>query len=199
MGAENNRVEGIKATNDLEMPGGRGNGKEEIIKAVKENIISEKELDKIVERIIQTAQRTYDKTQEYSYNQKKHHEIALKIAEESVVLLKNKDNILPIKKTKIAVIGDMVKEPRYQGAGSSTINPYNVENALECLRKNNIEFEYAQGYERVESGNDGQLLKEAVNVAKRHDKVLIFAGLTENYESEGVDRETLQIPTNQIK
>ncbi len=197
-GAENNRVEGIKATNDLEMPGGRGNGKEEIIKAVKANIISEKELDKIVERIIQTAQKTYDKTQEYSYNQKKHHEIALKIAEESVVLLKNKDNILPIKKTKIAVIGDMVKEPRYQGAGSSTINPYNVENALECLRKNNIEFEYAQGYERVESGNDGQLLKEAVNVAKRHDKVLIFAGLTENYESEGVDRETLQIPTNQI-
>lgn len=56
-GAENNRVEGIKATNDLEMPGGRGNGKEEIIKAVKENIISEKELDKIVERIIQTAQK----------------------------------------------------------------------------------------------------------------------------------------------
>ena len=138
-GAENNRVEGIKATNDLEMPGGRGNGKEEILKAVKANIISEKELDKIVERIIQTAQKTYDKTQEYSYNQKKHHEIALKIAEESVVLLKNENNILPIQKTKIAVIGDMAKEPRYQGAGSSTINPYNVENALESLRKNNIE------------------------------------------------------------
>lgn len=198
-GAENNRVKGIKATNDLEMPGGRGNGKEEIIKAVNEGTISEKELDEIVERIINTAQKTYNKNQNYTYNQKKHHQIALKIAEESVVLLKNEENILPIKDKKIAVIGDMAKIPRYQGAGSSTTNVHKLDNALDSFKENNIEVEYAQGYERIESNKDKELLEEAVKLAKKYDKVIIFAGLTENYESEGVDRQTLKIPENQIK
>ncbi len=130
----------------------------------------------------------------FQYDQKVHHEIAEKIAKETIVLLKNDNNILPIKNKKIAVIGDMARTPRYQGAGSSTINPYKIENAYDNLVQNGIDVEYAQGYERIESENDEKLRSEAVKVAKNNDVVLVFAGLTENYESEGVDRETLDMP-----
>ena len=135
----------------------------------------------------------------FEYDQKVHHEIAEEIAEETIVLLKNDNNILPIKNKKIAVIGDMAKTPRYQGAGSSTINPYKIENAYDNLVQNGIDIEYAQGYERIESENDEKLRREAVKVAKNNDVVLVFAGLAENYESEGVDRETLDMPENQNK
>lgn len=198
-GAENDRVEGIKATHDLEMPGGRGNGIQEIINAVKLNKITERELDEIVDRIIEIAKSSKNKQKGYTYNLEEHHEIALKIAEDSIVLLKNEDEILPLKKEKIALIGDMAKNPRYQGAGSSTINPYKVENAFENFKEYNVEFEYTKGYERIESENDENLRKEAVEIAKKNKIVVIFAGLTENYESEGVDRKNLDIPENQNK
>lgn len=198
-GAENDRVEGIKATHDLEMPGGRGNGIQEIINAVKLNKITERELDEIVDRIIEIAKSSKNKQKGYTYNPEEHHEIALKIAEDSIVLLKNEDEILPLKTEKIALIGDMVKNPRYQGAGSSTINPYKVENAFENFKEYNVEFEYTKGYERIESENDENLRKEAVELAKKNKIVVIFAGLTENYESEGVDRKNLDMPENQNK
>ncbi len=216
-GAENDRVKGLKATHELEMPGGRGNGAEEIVEAVKNGEISETELNEAVDRIIDIARKgsnqfAYDeksglylemnkagKETSCEYDQKVHHEIAEKIAEETIVLLKNDNNILPIKNKKIAVIGDMAKTPRYQGAGSSTINPYKIENAYDNLVQNGIDVEYAQGYERIESENDEKLRSEAVTVAKNNDVILVFAGLTENYESEGVDRETLDMPENQNK
>lgn len=93
----------------------------------------------------------------------------------------------------------MAKLPRYQGAGSSSINPYKIENAYENFEENNIEFDYCQGYERIESEKDESLRKEAVDIAKKNKIVVIFAGLTENYESEGVDRENLNLPENQNK
>lgn len=91
----------------------------------------------------------------------------------------------------------MAKNPRYQGAGSSTINPFKIENAYDNFIENGIEVEYAKGYERIESETDEELRKEAIEIAKRNEVVLIFAGLTENYESEGVDRNNLEIPQNQ--
>ena len=216
-GAENDRVKGLKATHELEMPGGRGNGAKEIIETVKNGEVSETELNEAVDRIIDVARKgsnqfAYDeksgaylemnkasKETSFEYDQKVHHGIAEKIAEETIVLLKNDNNILPIKNKKIAVIGDMAKTPRYQGAGSSTINPYKIENAYDNLVQNGIDVEYAQGYERIESENDEALRSEAVKVAKNNDVVLVFAGLTENYESEGVDRENLDMPENQNK
>lgn len=199
-GAENNRVEGIKASHDLEMPGGRGNGVQEIIDAVRANKLNEADLNNVVDRIIETAKKGNTNKEDSSYDAEKHHEIALKIAEDSIVLLKNDDNILPLSNnTKIALIGDMAKTPRYQGAGSSTINPYRIENAYDNFLKSNIKFDYAQGYERVESDNDIKLKKEAIKIAKQNNIVVIFAGLTENYESEGVDRNSLVIPCNQNK
>ena len=200
-GAENDRVKGLKATHELEMPGGRGNGVNEIVEAVKNRKISEDELNKVVDRIIETAKKCKRKNKELKeYNKEKHHNIALKIAEDSIVLLKNKDNILPLKLNKnIAIIGDMAKSPRYQGSGSSTINPYKIENALDTFLENNIKFEYAKGYERIDLKNDKKLLEEAIKIAEKNEIVIVFTGLTENYESEGIDRKNIDIPINQNK
>lgn len=196
-GAENDRVKGLLACNELEMPGGRGNGKEEIIQAVKDGKVSEEYLNEIVDRILNIAFKC--KVIEHNYNKEEHHEIAMKLAQESIVLLKNENNILPINKRKIALIGDMAKNPRYQGAGSSTINPYKVENAYDCFIQNEIEVDYAKGYNRIETDEDKELINQAVEVAKNKDVVILFLGLTENYESEGMDRTNLEIPKNQIK
>lgn len=196
-GAENDRVKGLLAGNELEMPGGRGNGKEEIIQAVKEGKVSEEYLNEIVDRILNIAFKC--KVTEHNYNKEEHHEIAMKLAQESIVLLKNENNILPINKRKIALIGDMAKNPRYQGAGSSTINPYKVENAYDCFIQNEIEVDYAKGYNRIETDEDKELINQAVEVAKNKDVVILFLGLTENYESEGMDRTNLEITKNQIK
>ncbi len=198
-GAENNRVKGIENDHELEMPGGRGNGVEETIEAVKTGRISERKLNNIVDRIINIAMRGKKDNNSEKYDKEEHHRIAEKIAEESIVLLKNEEHILPIYNKKIALIGDMAKYPRYQGAGSSTINPYKIENAYDNFKENNLIFDYAKGYERIESENDEGLIKEAINVAKKNEIVVLFIGLTENFESEGVDRENLNIPENQIK
>lgn len=139
-GANNQRVDGLIAGNELEMPGGRGNGVEEIIEAVKNKQITEEYLNQIVERILNIAFKCAERKLE-QYDKEEHHKIAQKIAEESIVLLKNENNILPLKNTQnIAVIGDMAKSPRYQGAGSSTINPYKLENAYDSLLSENIKF-----------------------------------------------------------
>lgn len=196
-GAENDRVEGLLAGNEIEMPGGRGNGKDEIIEAVRSGRVNEQYLDEIVDRILNIAFRAQSREKINEYNKEKHHQIALEIAQDSVVLLKNDEDILPIKKGKIAIIGDMAKNPRYQGAGSSTINPYRVENAYDVFKENEIEFSYAKGYNRIENEEDEKLRNEAVKIAKENDIVLVFAGLTENYESEGMDRTTLELPENQ--
>lgn len=198
-GAENDRVKGLIAGNELEMPGGRGEGAKEIIDAVKSGRVSEQYLDEIIDRILQVVFKANERNNLKNYNREQHHNIALEIAEDSIVLLKNEENILPLKKTKIALIGDMAKTPRYQGAGSSTINPYNLENAYECFIDNQIKVDYAKGYERIESENDISLREEAIKLAQKSEIAVIFAGLTENYESEGMDRTTLELPQNQNK
>lgn len=198
-GAENDRVKGLIAGNELEMPGGRGEGAKEIIDAVKSGRVSEQYLDEIIDRILQVVFKANERNNLKNYNREQHHNIALEMAEDSIVLLKNEENILPLKKTKIALIGDMAKTPRYQGAGSSTINPYNLENAYECFIDNQIKVDYAKGYERIESENDISLREEAIKLAQKSEIAVIFAGLTENYESEGMDRKTLELPQNQNK
>ena len=200
-GAENDRVKGLLAGNELEMPGGRGNGIEEIIQAVQNGIIDEGYLNEIISRILNVAFKSKKEKKMKRYNQEEHHKIAEEIAENSIVLLKNDNDILPLNKQKVCIIGEMAKAPRYQGAGSSTINPYKVENAYECLKEENIEFEYAQGYNRIEIDEEKEsvLQKEAIELAKKNDTILIFAGLTENYESEGMDRTILELPANQNK
>ena len=197
--AEDNRVEGIKAGTAIEMPGNRAGIKEQIVEAVKNGDLGEERLDEIVDKILNITFKLADNKRNGKYSEIEDHNLALEAAEASVVLLKNEDNILPIKNKKIAIIGDFAINPRYQGAGSAKVNPYKLENAYNYFKELGYEFDFAKGYERSISNNNDELLQEAVEVCKNNEVVLIFAGLTEIEEAEGLDRNSLDISKSQNK
>ena len=197
-GAVNDRVEALKAGLDLQMPSTNGEDDKKVYNAVKETIIDEKILDKVVERLLYFSLYSMDNIYDnVDYDKEEHHNIARKIAENSIVLLKNEDKILPAKKeSKIAVIGEFAQKPRYQGNGSSLINAYKIDTAEKYFKENNIEFNYAKGYDSNSPDIDNALIEEAVNISKDKDLVIIFAGLINSYESEGFDRKHLNLPEN---
>lgn len=197
--AEDNRVEGIKAGTAIEMPEGRANIKEQILGAVRSGELDENVLDNIIDKILTVIFKLVKNNSYKTYNKDEDHNLALKIAEDSVVLLKNEDKILPIKDKKICVIGDFAISPRYQGAGSSKVKPYNLENAHDCFKELEYDIKYSKGYERGVNNNNEKLLKEAIEIAKNNNIVIIFAGLTELEEAEGLDRTNLDIPECQNK
>ncbi|CUH97029.1 Thermostable beta-glucosidase B [Propionispora sp. 2/2-37] len=198
-GAENERIDGLLAGNELEMPSCQGQSDAKIVAAVKAGILDEQVLDKCVDRLLTLvfkvkANRKTDKT----YSKEAHHALACQIAEQSMVLLKNEDEFLPLTSNlKIAVIGDMAKHPRYQGAGSSVINPTQLKNAYDAIKALSAEISWAQGYHRKTEIVDEWLVQEACDIARAADVVLVFVGLTEIFESEGFDRTSLCLPQNQ--
>ncbi len=198
-GSVNERVEGVKAGLDLEMPGGVAHNDKKIVEAVKNGTLDMKDLDKTVLRVLELIKKASEKIKEnYDFDIKKNHELARKAAAQSAVLLKNNDNLLPLNKSsKIAVIGEMAKRPRYQGSGSSLINPSKLDNAYDSMKAQGIEFQYAQGYSYMSDTTDEKLINEACDKAKDAEIVIVFAGLTPLYESEGYDREHARLPENQ--
>ena len=198
-GAENEMVDGLKAGQNLEMPGSNGLAPAKIVKAVKTGELDEAVLDARVDQILDVILKAKETLGKYQYNGMEHHAIARKIAENAMVLLKNEGGVLPLKKDeRVAFIGDFVRSPRYQGAGSSQINPRMIDNAYDALMEKGYPFVYARGYDKETDVTDLTLLKEAVEVAKQTDTVVIFAGLTDVYESEGFDRDHLSIPQSHI-
>ena len=196
-GATNDRVEGIKAGLDLEMPFSGGYNDQKIIEAVKNGSLKEDDLDKVVTRIIDLILKTQTLSETgFQYDQKAHHALARKAAAESSVLLKNQENLLPLSKDKsYAVIGAFAKTPRYQGSGSSKINPHEIDTFVDILKEEKIPFTYAQGYPlQNPSESDKALIEEACEAAKKSDIAVIFAGLPDAYESEGFDRTDLFMP-----
>jgi beta-glucosidase len=194
-GAVNNRVKGINSGNDLEMPSSKGYNSKKIIDAVKNGEIDEETLNGRVDKLIDLVKnaQTLPK-KDYVCDLEAHHALARKIAAQSMVLLKN-EGVLPISKgQKIAVIGEMAKSPRYQGAGSSLINPTKIDNACDCLEQAGFEFSYAAGYDKKKIEIDEKKINEAVQAAKGAHVVLAFIGLTDAYESEGFDREQMSLP-----
>ena len=197
-GAVNDRVEAVKAGLDLQMPSTNGYDDKKVYDAVRNNIIDESVLDKVIIRLLDfSLNRMHNIYQNFSNDKEENHKIARKIAENSIVLLKNEYKILPAKKeSKIAVIGEFAQKPRYQGNGSSLINAYKIDTAEEYFREHNIEFNYAKGYDSNSSNIDNTLIEEAVNISKDKDIVIIFAFLINSYESEGFDRKHLNLPEN---
>lgn len=194
-GATNNRVQGIKAGMDLEMPGNKGINDKKIIAAVKEGKLSEEELNTVALRMIKFAFESQAKeVKNYKFDIEKHNEVARKQAAAGAVLLKN-DGTLPIKKgEKIAVIGKLAEQLRYQGGGSSHILPTKITSFLDALKKAGQPFDYAEGYEIKGDGYKKSLINKACKLAKSSDKVLVFVGLTDAYESEGYDRPHIDLP-----
>ncbi|WP_304354129.1 glycoside hydrolase family 3 C-terminal domain-containing protein [Brachyspira innocens] len=197
-GAVNDRIEALKAGLDLQMPSTNGYDDKKVYEAIKENKLDIKILDKAVERLLYFALYSMDNIyNNFTYDKEENHNTARKIAENSIVLLKNEDKILPAKKeSKIAVIGEFAQKPRYQGNGSSLINAYKIDTAEEYFKENNLEFNYAKGYNSDSPEIDNALIEEAVNISKDKDVVIIFAGLINSYESEGFDRKHLNLPEN---
>ncbi len=193
-GAVNDRVKGLKAGLELEMPGSGGNTDKEIVEAVKNGELEESVLDRAVERILNIVFKFTDNRQEGKFDLEEDHKLAAKIAGESMVLLKNEGVLpIPVQGKKIAFIGKFAETPRFQGGGSSHINSFKITSALEAV-KDVAQVTYAQGYDMKEDVIDQVMLDQAVEVAKEADVAVIFAGLPDAFESEGYDRSHMRMP-----
>ncbi len=199
-GGDNDRVAGLKAGDALERPSTDGTTDKEIVEAVKKGTLSESVLDERVDEILTLIDKTKDAvSNDYSYSVETHHELAQRCFEESAVLLKNENHILPLKKTdKVAIIGDFAKNPRYQGAGSSIVNPTKLDDLLELKDEYPFDFVgYEQGFDRY-GKKKSSLVKKAIELAKKADIILYTMGLDEVTEAEGLDRKDIRIPKNQL-
>ena len=200
-GATNDRVKGLIAGQDLEMPSSGTVNDDKVYKAVMDGTISEEYVDKAVRRLLKLQEKVRVKAPVEPFDAQKHQELAVKIASECIVLLKNEDKILPVDKSKsIALIGEFAVKSRIQGGGSSHINPtYSscIKDELEALGSYSIT--YAKGFDLLSETIDEDLLEEAISVAKQNDVVIVCAGLPEAYETEGLDRTHLRLPNAQLE
>lgn len=201
-GAVNERVKGLKNGNDLEMPSSGGINDAKIVKAVRNGELDEEVLNQRVDKVLDVIFKGFNAQKKgYKYDKKAHHELSKEIARNSIVLLKNEDNILPLRRTEgeyVAVIGSMADMPRYQGAGSSIINPTMIESGLRAFRNSPVDFKYAEGYSRGRKSKrpESVYITDACNIAKNASQAVVFVGLTEEYESEGFDRTTMELPAS---
>ncbi|MEG2054463.1 MAG: glycoside hydrolase family 3 C-terminal domain-containing protein, partial [Oscillospiraceae bacterium] len=195
-GAINERVNGVVAGLDLEMPGSEGVNDAKIVKAVQDGTLTEKAVDICALRVVELLLKAEENRKTgYKYDIEEHHQLVKTVAAQSAVLLKNDENILPISPTQnILVIGEFAKTPRYQGAGSSKINPLKIDTALNSMRVISNSITYEDGYSLQNNANDKILREQACTTAKDKDVVVIFAGLPDAAESEGFDRTTLSLP-----
>lgn len=191
-GAADDPVASADAGLNVEMPGPGPDSVKRIAEAVKNGTLAEEKLDALVEQMLEMRyryleHRNADETYDYEHG----HAVAKKLAEESAVLLKNDGGVLPLDESeKVLLVGEFAKVPRYQGGGSSHIHSYKISSVYEEV-KDNPNISYVQGYAKE---TDEALLAEAVEAAKKADKVVIFAGLPEEMESEGFDRKHLEMP-----
>ena len=195
-GAANDRILGIENGNELEMPSSNGYYDKKICTAVRNSKLSESVVDEAADRILTLIKKSEANLKDsYTYDKEAHHALAAKVYSESIVLLKNDDNILPIAKDKkIAVIGEMARAPRYQGAGSSLINPTKITDAFDGLLEEGYTLNFAPGYNKKKDEIMPTMITDACKVAEKADIALVFIGLTEEYESEGYDRTHMNLP-----
>ena len=200
-GGSNDHAMGVKNGSTLEMPAPGGDSVRELLAAVESGKISESDIDARLSELLplvfdtkaalDAAPREFDAAA--------HHALARRAAEESLVLLKNEGSLLPLAAgTKVAVIGDFAKNPRYQGAGSSMVNSTQVDVLLDKLIDSELNvIGYQQGFDR-HGKPDAALQKSACELATQADTVILCMGLDEIAESEGLDRSNLRLAQNQV-
>lgn len=195
-GAVSDRVAGVAAGLDLEMPSSGGINDRKIVAAVKSGELDEKIVDQACERILEINYRYLDNARpETPWDQEADHQLSARIAEECMVLLKN-DGILPLNKTdEVAFIGEFAAKPRFQGGGSSHINAFRTTSAVEAAQ--GLPVTYVQGYSAARDMATDEMIAEAVQAAKAAKVAVVFAGLPDAYESEGYDRTHMAMPACQ--
>ncbi len=200
-GAVAHRVEGIMAGLNLEMPPSGKLNDAKILKALDSGELDPVLLDKSVEELLKIVFKSAENRKTgIAADLEKHHELAKRAASESMVLLKNEDSILPLdNKRSIAVIGEMAMSPRFQGAGSSHVNPAYRENIYKMMLEKSADLSFSAGYKINSDLTDDSLLQKAVSTAEAAETAVIFAGLIEEYESEGYDRSHMRLPDSHIE
>ncbi|MGN1373201.1 MAG: glycoside hydrolase family 3 C-terminal domain-containing protein [Candidatus Coproplasma sp.] len=197
-GATHDRVKGVASGLDLEMPGDTAICRKWITDAAGDGTLNEQDLNKAVENILRLAQRYENNPKGVDVDWQAHNALAAEIAEDCAVLLKN-DGALPLANSgKLLIVGDLFERMRYQGAGSSMINPTCLTTPKTAFDSNKVDYKFCRGYAENKLEPDEKLIQEAVAYAKDYDTVLVFAGLTDYVESEGCDRENMRLPENQL-
>lgn len=193
-GAVNDRVDSLKAGLELEMPSSFGINDKKIAEAVKAGTLSEECLDEAVERVLNIVYKFVENRNENAvFDKEADHKLSKEIAAECMVLLKN-DQILPLdEKANTVFIGAFAKKPRYQGGGSSHINSFKVESALDAAAGME-HITYSPGFITEKDVIDEALIKSAVEAAKKAETAVVFAGLPDSFESEGFDRKHMRLP-----
>ena len=196
-GAVSDRVAGVAAGLDLEMPSSGGVNDRKIVEAVRAGKLDEKAVDLCCERILNIIDRFVKNAKpETAWDKDAQHEEAARIAAECMVLLKNEDAVLPLsREDAVAFIGEFAEKPRFQGGGSSHINSFRITSALEAAQGMNVT--YARGYSVKEDTATEEQIAEAVAAAKNAKVAVVFAGLPDVYESEGYDRAHMRMPESQ--
>ena len=202
-GANNDFTEGVRAGSHLEMPGTGGDGPRQLMQAVADGKITEAEVDKRVDELLDvmlSTRKAVDPLKGKPFDKDAHHAFAQKASEQSIVLLKNEDRILPLKPgSKVAVIGEFAKKARYQGAGSSVVNCTKLDHTMDVIGNFDLDVVgFEPGYPR-HGAPDAAMMQKAAELAKKAETVLLYLGLDEISESEGLDRSTLAIPQCQIE
>lgn len=200
-GGENDRVAGLIAGNQLEMPSSAGMTDRDVVSAVQSGALEESLVDERVDSILRLVFDTAKKAVPANEDMMKEHcEVAREAAQSSAVLIKNEGDLLPLQSgMRVAIVGDFAKHPRYQGAGSSLIVPTRLESALDALRQTTLEVVgYEPGFRRL-GGKDAVKKKRTISLIRRADVALVFLGLDESSEAEGVDRVHLRLPDNQTR
>lgn len=203
-GAVNDRIAGIVAGMDLEMPSSGGRTDAEIVAAVREGRLDEKDLDVVVDRLLALAAKAQARPAASGpLDIDAHHALAREVAGRAIVLLKNEGTLPLARDARLAVIGEFARTPRYQGAGSSQINPTRVDAALDAIRAVAGDMPFAPGFditpEGVSDADTARLRDEAVAVARDAETVLLFLGVPSHEESEGYDRESIDLPAAQLE
>ncbi|MFT4135661.1 glycoside hydrolase family 3 C-terminal domain-containing protein [Microbacterium sp.] len=200
-GAVNDRVVGVPAGLDLEMPSSNGRTDAELVAAVKEGRLDEKYLDIAADRVLDLVRKDGERPKiEGPLDVETHHALAREAAGRALVLLRNEGGILPLDPAgSIAVIGEFARTPRYQGAGSSQINPTRLDSGLDAIREQAAgEVSFAPGFTLDGSGDADALRAEAVAAASAADTAVVFLGVPAEEESEGFDREHIDLPAAQL-
>ncbi|MEN1990527.1 glycoside hydrolase family 3 C-terminal domain-containing protein [Paenibacillus hubeiensis] len=197
-GAVSDRVEGIKAGMDLEMPGDCEFFRKNIIDAAYSGALPMADLDQAVKNVLSLIQRTSNINYGMSFDKDAHHSLSGEIAADSAVLMKN-DGSLPLQKTgKFLVVGDLFEKMRFQGAGSSLINPARLTTPKAAFDSRNIDYDFVRGYRESEILPETDYENEALRLAESAECILFFGGQTDYTESEGYDREKMTLPENQL-
>ncbi|PWC07155.1 glycoside hydrolase family 3 C-terminal domain-containing protein [Mycetocola zhujimingii] len=201
-GAVNNRVAGVAAGLDLEMPSSGGRTDAQVVDAVRNGSLTEDALDRVARRVVNLVRKAQARPAASGpLDVDAHHALAREVAGRCLVLLKNDDDLLPLARdARIAVIGEFARTPRYQGAGSSQINPTRLDNALDAIRAEaSTDVVFAPGFTLDGSGDTDALRADAVAAASDCDVAVVFLGVPADEESEGFDRKHMELPADQLR